>query len=107
MGEVWSLGEEACGDVLGLWSVTVWAQMLGLVCLAPRLGPWGKDPSAQQETWSRSCLAARPEWKLHPSIQAAEAAGECDEAAEMGPLAGGMQPRLPRNPALVLPTENS
>lgn len=62
----------------------------GIGVPAPKAWSWrgGKDPSAQQETWSRSCLDARPEWKLHPSIQAAEATGECDEAAETGPLAG-------------------
>lgn len=33
-------------------------------------------------------MAARPEWKLHPTVQTPEAAGECDEAAETGPPAG-------------------
>lgn len=85
--------------------------MLRLVCLAPEAWSWG-DPSPQQETWLPSY--ARPMWKLHLSVQAAEAAGECDEAAEMGSRPGGRGAPTPgraacatasQKPGLVLPTE--
>ena len=67
-----------------IWRVTTW----GLpVYRAPKAWSLGEGPSAQQGTWSRNCLAARPEWKLHLIVQTPEAAGECDEAAETGPPA--------------------
>lgn len=36
-------------------------------------------------------VSARPVWKLHPSVRAVEATGECDEAAEIGPRPRGRE----------------
>lgn len=104
-----SSGEVGIVDVpQGLGTVTVprwwdWSHW----CLRPC--PRGTTPSTQQETWSHSCLALPDQCgNMHASVRAAEAAGECDEAAEMGPgprggegprpWHGGMRPQLPRNP---------
>lgn len=110
MGGVQNLGEVGMVAVSwGFGGVTVCAQMLGLVFLAPKAWFLGKGPSLPSRRPSHELPgSARPMWKLHPSAQAAEAAGECDEAAEMGSRPrgkegaptrqGGMRPQLPRNP---------
>lgn len=90
MGRVWGLGEASMVHVSrGLWGVTVCAQTLGLVCLAPEAWSLGKGPLCPAgDLVTQLPGSARPLWKLNPSIRAAEAAGECDEAAEMGPRLG-------------------
>lgn len=81
-----------------------------LVCLAPEACLSGEGPPPPSRRPGHELPgSARPMWKLHASVQAAEAAGECDEAAEMGSRPrgreggphswqSGLRPQLPRNP---------
>lgn len=68
--------------MLRCWDWSAWSR--GLV-LGGRTPPLSRRPGHELPG------SARPMWRVHPSVQAAKAAGECDEAAEMGPRPRGRE----------------